>query len=198
MKKTLWLILLLAIGALYAGDGTAGTPARVPLDQAAAVAMAERHFVRAFGKEVLKQRPWKVTDFGNRFLITGTPIRRGKRREEAYILLRKSDGLICALILNDLNSHMAPPDEEYFKRKVPTAKNPARVPLDKAAAVAMAERRFVEVYGERVLKQRPWRVIDTGDAFLVQGTLPPHLVGGTAQIWLRKSDGLILELIHYK
>ena len=66
------------------------------------------------------------------------------------------------------------------------------------AAVVMAERRFVEVYDERVLKQRPWRVTDTGDAFLVRGTLPSGRRGGTAQIWLRKSDGLILELIHYR
>ena len=74
----------------------------------------------------------------------------------------------------------------------------AGAPLDQAAAVAMAERRFVEVYGERVLKQRPWLVTDTGDAFLVRGTLPSGHRGGTAQIWLRKSDGLILELIHYR
>ena len=199
MRKSLWLILLLVAGAaLYAGGGTAETPVRTPLDQAAAVAMAERHFVRAFGKEVLKERPWRVTDRGDSFLVTGTPLRRGKRLEEARIVLRKSDGLICALILYDLNAHSQAEIDAYFKRKVPPAETPARKPLDRAAAAAMAERHFVEVYGERVLKQRPWQVTDTGDAFFVRGTLHHGGLGGTATMWLRKSDGLILELIHYK
>jgi len=176
----------------------AETPVRTPLDQAAAVAMAERHFVRAFGKEVLKERPWRVTDHGDCFLIKGTPLRRGERLEEARIVLRKSDGLICALILYDLNAHSAPEIDEYFKRKVPPAETSVRTPLDRVAAVAMAERHFVEVYGERVLKQRPWQVTDTGDAFFIKGTLRHGVRGGTATMWLRKSDGLILELIHYR
>ncbi len=194
MKKLLLIAALVFCQAVLQAE----TPARAPLDRAAAVAMAERHFVRAFGKEVLKERPWRVTDDGDRFVIKGTPLRRGKRREEARIVLRKSDGLICALILSDLNSHSAPEIDEYFKRKVPPAETPARKPLDRAAAAAMAERHFVEVYGERVLKQRPWQVTDTGDAFFIKGTLHHGGRGGTATMWLRKSDGLILELIHYR
>ena len=192
MKKLLLIAVLLFCLAVLRAE----TPVRTPLDRDAAVAMAERHFVRAFGKEVLKERPWRVTDRGDSFLVTGTPPRRGRRRE-ARILLRKSDGLIRMVIHYDLDSHSQPEIDEYFKRKVPPAETPARVPLDRAAAAAMAERHFVEVYGELVLKQRPWQVTDTGDAFFVKGTLPHGSRGGTATMWLRKSDGLILELIHY-
>ena len=192
MKKLLLIAALVFCQAVLQAE----TPARAPLDRAAAVAMAERHFVRAFGKEVLEERPWRVTDRGDSFLVTGTPPRRGRRRE-ARILLRKSDGQIRMVIHYDLDSHSAPEIDEYFKRKVPPAETPARKPLDRAAAAAMAERHFVAVYGERVLKQRPWQVTDTGDAFFVKGTLHHGGRGGTATMWLRKSDGLILELIHY-
>ena len=97
MRKSLWLILLLAAGALCAGDGTAETPVRTPLDQAAAVAMAERHFVEVYGERVLKQRPWQVTDTGDAFFIKGT-LRHGSRGGTATMWLRKSDGLILELI----------------------------------------------------------------------------------------------------
>ena len=65
--------------------------------------------------------------------------------------------------------------------------------------VELAEKHLVKVYGERVLKERPWRVADNGDTLTIMGKkLPPGCCGGVAEITIRKSDGKILKCIHYK
>ena len=63
----------------------------------------------------------------------------------------------------------------------------------------LAEKHLVKVYGERVLKERPWRITDNGDTLTIKGTkLPPGCAGGVAEITIRKSDGKILKCIHGK
>ena len=75
------------------------------------------------------------------------------------------------------------------------------LPEDKlyAELIELAEKHLVKVYGERVLKERPWRVADNGDTLTIKGKkLPPGCRGGVAEIVIRKSDGKILKCIHYK
>ena len=75
------------------------------------------------------------------------------------------------------------------------------LPGDKpnAELVELAEKYLVKIYGERVLKERPWRVADNGDTLTIKGKkLPKGCCGGVAEITIRKSDGKVLKCIHYK
>ncbi len=70
--------------------------------------------------------------------------------------------------------------------------------LDEASAIMLAEKTLVKVYGEKVLKQRPWIVTDNISTFRIKGTF--HFLGrrygGVADITIRKSDGKVLHCTH--
>ncbi len=68
--------------------------------------------------------------------------------------------------------------------------------LDKKTVIKLAEIILVEIYGERVLKQRPWIVTDNGNNFSINGTFNGKGFGGVAYITIRKSDGKVLHCIH--
>ena len=84
----------------------------------------------------------------------------------------------------------------------PTEAPPSFVPKDgfvpdEATAVKVAEAILVPIYGEReIAGERPFRATLNGDTWTVIGTLPPHVVGGTAVVKLSKRDGRILYVIH--
>ena len=78
-------------------------------------------------------------------------------------------------------------------------------PVDDAkTAKEKAEHLWVEIYGEFVREEKPYQVFfdKTNDVWLVTGTLPQPLfgevVGGVAYILLRKVDGKVLAVWHYK
>lgn len=63
-----------------------------------------------------------------------------------------------------------------------------------------AETVWLEIFGEEVKEEKSYGVsydIDTG-TWLVQGHLPIYMVGGTAHILIRESDGAVLAVWHYK
>lgn len=70
------------------------------------------------------------------------------------------------------------------------------------AAIKVAETILVDVYGDAVLQQRPFRAKLDGDFWIIDGTLscPKGSVckGGTAHIELSKKDGQVRKVIHGK
>ena len=78
-----------------------------------------------------------------------------------------------------------------------------RVPNEEAA-IKIAEANWLPIYGEEVLKEKPYRVELIKDSiWIVSGTTPKlkaneDFVGGTAYIEIRKADGKVLKVTHGK
>jgi len=82
------------------------------------------------------------------------------------------------------------------KEPLPWKKGALVVP---AAEVAKAIHRAVAgaVYGKAdVEKDRPFRAIRSGEYWVVFGSLPRGMVGGTAVTVIRASDGRVMRIIH--
>ena len=73
--------------------------------------------------------------------------------------------------------------------------NPCASP---SVAARVAEQIFVDIYGKKVLSERPWRVTDTNGCYFICGTLPKGFVGGVAQLKLKKADGMVWVYLHGK
>ena len=70
---------------------------------------------------------------------------------------------------------------------------------DKTAALKIAEAMWIPIYGDKVLKQKPYRCSLVGDSvWVVEGTLKAGFVGGTAYIEISKKDCKILKVTHGK
>ena len=63
-------------------------------------------------------------------------------------------------------------------------------------AIKIAEPILIHLYGKKIINQRPWRVKEEEDFIIINGTLDPKKLGGTAQIKIRKSNGQILGYGH--
>ena len=71
--------------------------------------------------------------------------------------------------------------------------------INKETAIKIAELILVKIYGKDVLKQRPWNVSLKGDTYEINGTFhEKNADGGVAEIKISKSDGRILEYLHWK
>lgn len=79
--------------------------------------------------------------------------------------------------------------------------------LSEKEAIAIAEIILVKIYGERVLKQRPWIVSDKGDFYKINGTFhhPKSedgsivvACGGVAEIEIDKRNGAVRHFMHGK
>ena len=73
--------------------------------------------------------------------------------------------------------------------------NPCASP---SVAARVAEQIFVDIYGEKALSERPWRVTDTNGCYFICGTLPKGFLGGVAQLKLKKADGMVWVYLHGK
>jgi len=68
-----------------------------------------------------------------------------------------------------------------------------------AAAIDIAVKLWSPVYGaERIAHEKPYRVSLAGGVWTVQGSIPRGWKGGAATLKIRKSDGEVLLLTHYK
>ena len=65
-------------------------------------------------------------------------------------------------------------------------------------AAQIAETVFVNRYGEKVLKERPWHVTDLGDSYAVIGALEKGSLGGVAQLKIIKENGAVVLHLHGK
>ena len=73
--------------------------------------------------------------------------------------------------------------------------NPCASP---SVAARVAEQIFVDIYGKKVLSERPWRVTETNGCYFICGTLTKGFVGGVAQLKLKKADGMVWVYLHGK
>lgn len=75
---------------------------------------------------------------------------------------------------------------------------PQTVPND-AAAIALAEKKLASVYGEKHIEsERPFSAKLERGVRHVWGHLPPEMVGGVAEIWIKQSNGRTIRLHHGK
>ena len=62
-------------------------------------------------------------------------------------------------------------------------------------AIRIAEKAFVEKYGESVLRQKPWKAEKIGDRYYVCGTLPRYrVVAG----YVSAMNGEVMQIWHGK
>lgn len=59
---------------------------------------------------------------------------------------------------------------------------------------------WVKKYGERIKKEKPYQVFydEQNGIWLVQGTLPSHMMGGVANILVENGTGKVLAVWHDK
>lgn len=67
-------------------------------------------------------------------------------------------------------------------------------------AVEKAEEIWIKIYGERVKEEKPYQVFydAKNGVWLVQGTLPANMMGGSARILIEASSGKVLAVWHEK
>ncbi len=68
---------------------------------------------------------------------------------------------------------------------------------DSQTAIRIAEAVWIPIYGEKLIsKEKPFNAVLRGDTWIVSGTLPPQVDGGTAIAEISKRDGRIVRVIH--
>jgi NTF2 fold immunity protein len=68
---------------------------------------------------------------------------------------------------------------------------------DAETAAKISEIVLVRVYGETQTNlEKPLKATLHGDVWIVQGTMPPTMLGGVAEVHISKKDGRILYLTH--
>ncbi|MFZ4798968.1 MAG: YbbC/YhhH family protein [Bacteroidia bacterium] len=70
---------------------------------------------------------------------------------------------------------------------------------DEKTAIKVAEAIFIPIFGDKVLKERPFKAkLMDDEIWLVEGSLPRGAVGGVATMEIQKSDCKILTVYHTK
>jgi hypothetical protein len=74
---------------------------------------------------------------------------------------------------------------------------PEGVIPDQATAVQVGETILKAVYGKKVIEEEePFKAILQNDIWYISGTVPPEDVGGTGEIYISKSKGCVVRLLH--
>jgi hypothetical protein len=70
---------------------------------------------------------------------------------------------------------------------------------NKEMAIKIAEIYLDSIYGYDIIKgEKPFEVYNYNGYWLIAGTLPKGMIGGTAVIIISKSDGKVMDVRHYK
>ncbi|NRS90222.1 hypothetical protein HNQ02_003159 [Flavobacterium sp. 7E] len=70
---------------------------------------------------------------------------------------------------------------------------------DKETAVIIAETILFKIYGkDNIIKQRPYGINQIDNYWVLYGTLPQNMLGGTFLIILNSTNGQIIKLTHGK
>ena len=120
---------------------------------------------------------------------------RNKRMKMAVLLVF----LVCLLGCRiDRPRYIIDPEALYYDldQKVYETRK-MNCPTGIQHVVEESERIFIEIYGDEIVNERPWRVTETADFYLVCGSLPNrNMIGGVAQLKVRKQDGYIWVYFH--
>lgn len=65
-------------------------------------------------------------------------------------------------------------------------------------AIKIAEAVLLPIYGEEIYKERPFTAEQSGDTWIIKGSLPKGYAGGVAEVEISMSDGEILKVTHSK
>ncbi|GEM_PF-4365842 len=104
-------------------------------------------------------------------------ISNAKNETEVKFMLSRINDMLCSV-----------PNNKFTSLK-----------LSKDAILKLAEIYLLEIYGDKVLQQKPWIMTDNDDNYIVKGRLPPQFtLGGVAEIEIRKSDGKVVRYSHGK
>jgi hypothetical protein len=89
----------------------------------------------------------------------------------------------------ETSSRVRIPEEEFTREGF--------VP-DASTAEKIGEVILVRFYGEAntSVKKPLTAILNNNDVWIVRSTLPPGMLGGTAELHIRKSDGAVLYLFH--
>ena len=101
-----------------------------------------------------------------------------------YIYITIFALFISGTVLAENPKHTFMPEQGY----VPDAKT----------AIIIAEAVWLPIYGESIYENKPFVAKLHGDAWVVQGSLPAHLVGGVPVAEISKITGEILRVSHGK
>lgn len=67
---------------------------------------------------------------------------------------------------------------------------------DAQTAIKIAQAVWLPIYGERVLRENPFKATLQGDVWTVEGSLPKGTLGGVAIAEISKTDARILRVSH--
>ena len=70
------------------------------------------------------------------------------------------------------------------------------VPNEKAAEIIHSAVASAVFGDDKIQKQKPFHAVRSGEFWVVYGTLPPGMLGGTAVTVIRASNGEVLRIIH--
>jgi hypothetical protein len=80
-----------------------------------------------------------------------------------------------------------------------TYKPPKGYVPEAATAIRIAEAVWIPIYGEETLKdEKPFKAHLVNGVWIVRGTLPEGMLGGTAYAEISKETGQILNVTHFK
>lgn len=82
----------------------------------------------------------------------------------------------------------------------PSMQEPQRSYVPNAeCAIKIAEAIWLPIYGKGIYDSKPFTAVLKGDSvWVVEGTLPKRMLGGTPYIEIQKSDCKILKVTHGK
>jgi hypothetical protein len=76
------------------------------------------------------------------------------------------------------------------------------IEIGKEEALNIAQKALVNTYGERILKQKPFKIKEDKDKWIVTGTMNcpknKHCFGGVGRVEISKRDGKVQDIIHGK
>jgi len=121
-----------------------------------------------------------------------------------FVLTAVSLACLTAIGLNGSDGTAKAPSPSCCNRTTggplfQTGQSKVNLHLAKDSAVKIAEIILPNIYGEKVLKQRPWIVTDNGASFTIRGTFH-HVTscGGVAEITIAKADAQVIHYTHGK
>ncbi len=96
---------------------------------------------------------------------------------------------------------------EYAKSELKDALNNKKekqilvdtVIADKETAIIVAEAILFKIYGkDKITKQRPYEINQIDNYWVLNGTIPKNMLGGTFLIIINSTNGQIVKLTHGK
>jgi hypothetical protein len=70
---------------------------------------------------------------------------------------------------------------------------------DKQTAISVSEAILFKIYGkDKIISERPYEIYFIDGFWILEGTLPDNMVGGTFLIIIKAKDGQVIKLTHGK